>query len=132
MHDTVTNNSRLTCRTAGVYLISGCAQFAAGAGTLRHLDVLLNGTTNIGEQECPPIGGGGSTTISIQTFYPLAVNDFVQRELRRQLLARVHDGAHWLAAAGTYCSSRSKRTNPPFVRTSSQAASGGMGGPNAM
>src|SRR4029077_20051578 len=46
IHDTVTNNSRLTCKHAGVYVIGAHVQFDSGAaGGARYVSIMLNGTT---------------------------------------------------------------------------------------
>jgi hypothetical protein len=80
MHDTATNNSRLTCKTAGLYEIKGCAAFATSAvGNVRALQIRLNGVTDLGVQYGHPIGGGAlSSIITVSTLYELAVNDYVQ------------------------------------------------------
>lgn len=78
MHDTVTNNSRLTCRYAGVYLINGLVEIAANATGLRRLDVRLNGTTIIGSESTLNIGAGANLQMEVSTLYPMAVNDYVE------------------------------------------------------
>lgn len=79
IHDTVTNNSRLTCRTAGKYLIHASAEFAVSAvGAVRALNLQLNGATLIATQYVTPIGGGLPTALSCSTAYRLAVNDYVE------------------------------------------------------
>src|SRR5215475_9738149 len=47
MHDTVTNNSRLTAVYAGVYKITGQLGFASNATGIRQCHIRLNGTTII-------------------------------------------------------------------------------------
>src|SRR6266498_542252 len=49
IHDNTTNNSRLTCKTAGVYQISGQVEYAANATGRRELLIRLNGTTPIAD-----------------------------------------------------------------------------------
>src|SRR5262245_13632341 len=50
-HDTVTNNSRLTCKYAGVYDIGACIAWeVVAAGTYRQIGIRLNGTTIIAYQ----------------------------------------------------------------------------------
>jgi hypothetical protein len=78
MHDTVTNNSRLTCRFAGVYQIVGHGSFAlSAAGTYRELRVFLNNATvvGVGETAGP---SAAAQDMSVVTLYKLAVNDFVE------------------------------------------------------
>src|SRR5262245_42130802 len=47
MHDTVTNNSRLTCRYAGIYAIYASIEWAGNAAGQRNLQFRVNGTTLI-------------------------------------------------------------------------------------
>src|SRR5215211_2483115 len=47
MHDNATTNSRLTCRYAGVYSISGHAEWASSGGGIRRIKIRLNGVTII-------------------------------------------------------------------------------------
>lgn len=77
IHDTVTNNGRLTCKTAGVYVITAVAEFAPNATGTRWLGIRLNGTTVI-RWSIGPAGGadGAAPLVSVQ--YALAVNDYVE------------------------------------------------------
>ena len=76
IHDNAVNNSRLTCKTAGAYLIGGNFAFAASATGMRQISILLNGTTTIAVQRVPAIST--DTMLSLSTVYGLAVNDYVQ------------------------------------------------------
>jgi hypothetical protein len=80
IHDTSTNTSRLTCKTAGWYVISGYAQWNSGAtgGARRVGTIRLNGTTNLdlAEQGAPAAGTFPGHAIGAQ--YYLAVNDYVE------------------------------------------------------
>lgn len=79
IHDTGSNTSRLTCKTAGKYAITGHAEFAAStAGNARYLSIRLNGATFIGAQGSPPIAGGNSVLLTVTGMYDLAVNDYVE------------------------------------------------------
>ena len=78
MHDNATNNSRLTCRYAGVYQITGMIQFVANANGVRLAQIVLNGTTTIGRTEQWNTGGGDATAVMVTSLWPLAVNDYVQ------------------------------------------------------
>lgn len=73
IHDTATNNSRLTCRTAGVYLISAVAEWAASPvnGTLR---LRVGGATEIARQQVV----GDYRVMCISSIYALNVNDYVE------------------------------------------------------
>src|SRR6266540_1593217 len=77
IHDTLTNNTRLTCKTAGVYEIGGSAEFAANATGVRSLQILLNGATAIVEQDITSTGAVVHR-MSVSTVYQLAVNDYVE------------------------------------------------------
>jgi len=77
IHDTATNNSRLTCKTAGKYIISANAGFASNVTGERILDILLNGATVIGRHRADA-NGVNITTIAVSTLYDLAVNDYIE------------------------------------------------------
>jgi hypothetical protein len=74
-HDTVTNNSRLTCRYAGVYLIFGMVVWDNNATGSRSAVIKLNGTTSIGQDLRAGVAFASHT---FSTIYSLAVNDYVE------------------------------------------------------
>ena len=77
IHDNTTNNSRLTCKTAGLYTITASIQFASNSSGSRAILILLNGTTIIGGDQrdaSPDI----ATTCNVSVDYPLAVNNYVE------------------------------------------------------
>jgi N-acetylneuraminic acid mutarotase len=76
MHDTATNNSRLTAKTAGVYIITGTVELDANATGVRTVVISHNGVTPIAIQTVPGIGSN-TAQISISAIYNFAVNDFV-------------------------------------------------------
>jgi hypothetical protein len=80
IHDTVTNNSRLTCKTAGTYHIQGTISWeAAAAGTYRLCRIRLNGTTLIASSTYAPSAFAAvSNDHIVSTDYALAVNDYVE------------------------------------------------------
>lgn len=78
IHSNVTNNSRLTCKTAGLYQIAFCISFASGAGTFRQAQIRLNGATFITSSLVAVVGGGVPTHFNGGTQYELAVNDYVE------------------------------------------------------
>lgn len=78
IHDTVTNNTRLTCRTAGVYHISGSVLWATGAGNYRQLKIQKNGATELISVSQPPVGGGNGTRQVVNATVELAVGDYVE------------------------------------------------------
>jgi hypothetical protein len=77
IHDTATNNSRLTCRTAGVYHLSGGLAFTGNATGERYVSLRLNGTTSIARVR---LDGQSTTELDLQvsTSYLLAASDYVE------------------------------------------------------
>lgn len=77
MHDTTTNTSRLTCKTAGLYLLCGGLTFAANSTGRRRVYIRLNGSTTLAahEQNASPIY---ETFLDITTLYKLVVGDYVE------------------------------------------------------
>lgn len=78
IHDAVTNNSRLTCKTPGKYLIIGNIELVADADGLRTLNIVLNRTSVIGSMSVSPIGAAGTDRLNVTTIYDLALNDYVE------------------------------------------------------
>ena len=78
MHDTVTNNNRLTCRYAGIYQITGIAEFAANATGLRQLTIRHQGTTDLAANATLTLGAGIGTNVTVTTLCQLAVNEYVE------------------------------------------------------
>lgn len=78
-HDTVTNNSRLTCRYAGVYQITANIEWAATANTgLRDLYLRVGGTTIIAYTKTPASTISVTYQQNVTRLYTLAVNDYVE------------------------------------------------------
>lgn len=78
IHDTVTNNSRLVCRTAGVYLITGQLGFAANSTGIRRAAILVNGSavgSLQGHQAAPSPSADYS---NVSEVVELAVGDYVE------------------------------------------------------
>jgi len=78
MHDNVTNNSRLTCKTAGKYQITGQVRFAANATGVRAAYIRLNGVTYIAVSGRPSASAVNINDIVVTTLYDLAINDYVE------------------------------------------------------
>lgn len=98
IHDVVTNNSRLKCNTAGIYLIFATIAFDANVTGIRQVDFYLNGATLLAQQRInavsdPTLG----STISLSTVYSLAINDYVQT-----FVYQTSGGALNVAAAGNF------------------------------
>lgn len=77
IHDPVTNNSRLTCKTAGTYLIGFTLLFDASAVGERRAQITLNGTLLLLYPNFPP-RADYYCAIMGNTVYKLAVNDYVE------------------------------------------------------
>lgn len=80
MHDTVTNNSRLTCRHAGIFLITGGIEWSASPGASAIIEIYFNGTTVIQRQQAESVD---YRTMFVSTIYPLAVNEYVELRARQ-------------------------------------------------
>ena len=77
IHDTSTNNSRLTATTAGVYLITGSFGVTHNAG--RYIaEILYNGTTVIGRNGMYNTGSSQGVTVAVAALYKLSASDYVQ------------------------------------------------------
>lgn len=79
MHSTVTNTGRITLNTAGLYIVTGHAEFAANATGVRGLQVLRNtdadGIAQIYYQAAPATTG---TAITVATVWKFAAGDYIQ------------------------------------------------------
>lgn len=83
MHNTVTNNSRLTCVTAGKYEVNGQITFSSNATNRRAGRVIVNGVTAGGPygqtESTTSAVAVATTTVVIPTIeITLAVNDYVE------------------------------------------------------
>lgn len=77
IHDTATNNSRLTCATAGTYLIGASVEWASSATGNRNLSLRLNGTTFLVGVAQTALTGA-TTQQQFATLYDLAAADYVE------------------------------------------------------
>jgi hypothetical protein len=77
IHDVTTNNSRLTCKTAGIYAIDAGVQFAQNATGLREVGIKLNNTDFI-KYIRVDANSAGSHYISLSAQYALEVNDYIE------------------------------------------------------
>ena len=77
IHDLATNNSRLTCKTAGKYIIVANIAFASNTTGRRMVGIFLNGATFIGVGETNATTTG-SCIVTVATIYLLEVNDYVE------------------------------------------------------
>ena len=78
IHSTVSNTSRLTCKTAGKYLIIGNIQWVSeDADTRRSVLIKINGTTYISTTDSDS-GANATSAQNTTTIYDLAVDDYVE------------------------------------------------------
>lgn len=77
IHDNATNNSRLTCKTAGKYLITGTIEWPVAATGTRGAYLRVNGGTFVGIAQHPPSNTGVDVVI-VTTLWEMAVNDYVE------------------------------------------------------
>ncbi len=77
IHDNVTNNSRLTCQTAGKYLITGNITYTSNATGGRGLFIGLNGGNPVGLTRGQAVNGT-ITDVQVTTVYDLGIGDYVE------------------------------------------------------
>lgn len=80
MHSTVTHSERITAQKAGVYVITGHAEFTTTGSDSRGLRIRLNGATTIAEVDwqATSVTDGAK---SIARVYHLAVSDYVTLDI---------------------------------------------------
>lgn len=76
IHDLVTNPERLTCKTAGRYVIMAQAQFYINTTGRRMIRLRVNGFS-IGFDERNPVTVGANSPLLAQTIFDFAVGDYV-------------------------------------------------------
>jgi len=82
IHDTSTNNSKLTCNTAGKYLISGNIQWDGNSTGTRIVFIKLNGATVIAKSSTN-ITDASNFQMQCTTIYDLAVTNYVELFVRQ-------------------------------------------------
>jgi hypothetical protein len=80
MHDTVTNNSRITFNTAGIYVVTAQVSFANNATGYRHIAIYANNTTYLALQNATAMNGDNHYLV-VTTTYKFAVADYVQAKV---------------------------------------------------
>lgn len=78
MHSTVSNTSRITFNTAGLYVVSGHGRFVAAAAGIRQFGIRLNGTTYIATHLQAMPGAGVVVPMSVSTVYKFAATNYVE------------------------------------------------------
>lgn len=76
IHDTSSNTSRLTCKSAGKYFISGNVEWASSPG-IPLIRIKYNGSTIIAAHQVA-LSTGDYRIQQIQTVWDMAVNDYVE------------------------------------------------------
>lgn len=76
-HDTSSNNSRLTCKTAGKYQITGQVRWASNATGIRLVFLRVNGSDSIAAVSRLSTGTVNDD-LNVTTVWSLAVNDYVE------------------------------------------------------
>ena len=78
MHSTVTNNSRITINTAGLYVVTAHVEFGAGTYDFASVAIRLNGATFIAIHDAPSTSGIYGNSRSVSTVYKFGANDYVE------------------------------------------------------
>lgn len=77
MHDDI-NSRRLTCKTAGRYLIFGSVFFNPNVNGIRRLAIRLNGTTYLAASGLLSADATNGADLSVATVYELSVDQYVE------------------------------------------------------
>jgi hypothetical protein len=78
MHDTVTNNSRITINTAGIYVVGFNGRFPAGSDYARAFAVLrLNGTTEI-SRSSSAVASTNTPQMNVTTVHQFDATDYIE------------------------------------------------------
>ncbi|GAI68621.1 unnamed protein product [marine sediment metagenome] len=79
IHDPVTNNSRLSCKTAGKYIITLNVTWQQDpVGVSMAMEILLNGSTLIARTWDRTVGSADGYGQVLTTLYDLSVDDYVE------------------------------------------------------
>lgn len=79
IHSTSTNTGRLTCNTAGKYIIVGNVLWDTNASGRRGLRIRANGASTIGFHQYENVPDSAINPVQIvTTIYALAIDDYVQ------------------------------------------------------
>lgn len=99
MFDSAASTQRLTCRTAGVYVISAHVEFATNATGERTLYLRLNGTTYIAVQRSNAVAASPHQ-MSVARVWELAAGDYVEALVRQNSGVSLNVGGASTAAYG--------------------------------
>ena len=82
MHDTITNNSRITIQSPGYYLIGANIVFAVSSVGFRDLRIRLNGSINIANTKVVP-PSTAATQMNINTLFKLNQGDYLEVQVQQ-------------------------------------------------
>lgn len=77
------SGSRLTCRTSGLYLITGGMEWVANVAGNRYIRITLNGGTVISYGVMVTPFAGATFPLNITTIYQLNVDDYVELSVQQ-------------------------------------------------
>ena len=99
MHNTVTNNSRITIKTAGLYVVGFHGGFtAANDYSVAGAYLRLNGTTHIAVNSGGrALTGSSNLYVGVVTTYKFAVNDYVEIQVHQDNTTNVARNIETLA-----------------------------------
>lgn len=78
LHSTASNTGRLTCRTAGKYLVAGAVEWAANATGQRNLQIRLNGSATLKTDNRMNLSGSYPCAMTVSVVVDLAAGDYVE------------------------------------------------------
>lgn len=76
MHDTATNNTRITFNTAGIYVVTFSGQWASDVDGIRQATIKLNGATHLAFDVRPALSG--TYGFHVSTVYKFAAASYVE------------------------------------------------------
>lgn len=81
IHSLIANTNRLTCKTAGKYMISATIQWEGNATGIRRISLKLNGVTYLTRNTFTAVGASVCHQ-EVSTIYGLVATDYVTAEVR--------------------------------------------------
>ena len=82
MHSLLSNTSRITVNTAGVYALTAAVQFDGNTTGVRTVSIVMNGSDTLVTQDAENLGTN-SIKLNVATLYYLDVNDYVEVRVRQ-------------------------------------------------
>lgn len=84
MHDTVTNNNRITFNTAGKYIVGTSIRWTANATGYRSVLIRINGVTGIVQSRLMAVTDASvATDQNVELIYNFAANDYIEVMVRQ-------------------------------------------------